>query len=275
MVAKLFVPFVRTPINLLKFAVERSPLAPALGEWRKDFIAGGARRDLAVAKMLVGSGFGAAMYQGALEGKITGAAPSDPKKARLLYADGWKPYSFKFGDTYYSYSRLDPFSTTIGVAADLALLPEGMSKRQAEDKQTLLVASIMSNLANKTWLSGVSDVVGALHDPERNTNTMMQRLVGSLLVPNVVAGTARTIDPTQREVETVGDALKNRIPGERESLLPRRDIWGQPIVSEGGIGPDALSPMAVSTALNDPVNKALLQLEYAPATLPKRLAIES
>ncbi len=200
MVAKLFVPFVRTPINLLKFAVERSPLAPALGEWRKDFIAGGARRDLAVAKMLVGSGFGAAMYQGALEGKITGAAPSDPKKARLLYADGWKPYSFKFGDTYYSYSRLDPFSTTIGVAADLALLPEGMSKRQAEDKQTLLVASIMSNLANKTWLSGVSDVVGALHDPERNTNTMMQRLVGSLLVPNVVAGTARTIDPTQREV---------------------------------------------------------------------------
>ena len=271
LVAKLFLPFVRTPTNLLKFATERSPAAPALAEWRKDFVAGGARRDLAVAKMLVGTGFGAAMYEGALNGKITGAAPSDPKKARLLYADGWKPYSLKVGDTYYSYARLDPFSTTIGVAADLALLPEGMSKRQSQDKQTLLVASIMGNLANKTWLSGVSDVVGALHDPERNADNMMQRLVGSLLIPNVVAGTARTMDPTQREVETMGDALKNRIPGQRDDLLPRRDIWGQPIKSEGGIGPDFLSPMAVSTALNDPVNKALLQLEYAPGYPSKKV----
>jgi hypothetical protein len=211
------------------------------------------------------------MYEAARSGTITGAAPSDPKKARLLYADGWKPYSVKVGDTYYSYARLDPFSSTIGVAADMATLPEGMSDRQKEDKATLLVASILGNLANKTWLSGATGFVEALSDPERNADNMMQRLVGSLLVPNIVAGTARTLDPTQREVETMGEAMKARIPGMRETLLPRRDIWGKEIRSEGGIGPDFLSPSAVSTALNDPVNKALLQLSYAPGYPSKKI----
>jgi endonuclease YncB( thermonuclease family) len=270
-ITKFFLPFIRTPTNLLKFATERSPAAPLLSEWRKDYVAGGARRDLAMAKMLVGTGFGAAMYEAARSGSITGAAPSDPKKARLLYADGWKPYSVKVGDTYYSYARLDPFSSTIGVAADMATLPEGMSDRQREDKATLLVASILGNLANKTWLSGATGFVEALSDPERNADNMMQRLVGSLLIPNIVAGTARTLDPTQREVETMGDALKNRIPGMRDDLLPRRDIWGQEIMSEGGLGPDFLSPSAVSTALNDPVNKALLQLSYAPGYPSKKV----
>jgi hypothetical protein len=262
--AKLVLPFVRTPTNLLKFAAERSPAAPLLKEWRSDFLAGGARRDLAVAKMMVGTGFGMAIYQAAADGQITGAAPSDPKKARLLYADGWKPYSIKIGDTFYSYRRMDPFSTTIGVAADMATLPEGMSERQRDDQATLLVASIMGNLANKTWMSGVSSVVGALADPERGADNFVQRLVGSLLVPNLVAGTARTLDPVQRDTETIGDELKARIPGMRDELLPRRDIWGNKIRNEGGLGPDFLSPVWTSKALNDPVNKALLQLDYAP-----------
>lgn len=269
--AKLFLPFVRTPTNLIKFAAERSPAAPLVAEWRKDFAAGGARRDLAIAKMLVGTGFGAVMYEAAQNGVITGGAPSDDKKARLLFADGWKPYSLKVGDTYYSYARMDPFSSTIGVAADLATMPDGMSERQKQDKLTLLVASILGNLANKTWLSGATDVVEALSDPERNADKMLQRLLGSMLVPNVIAGTARTLDPTQREVETASDAIRNRIPGLREELRPRRNIWGESIKSEGGIGPDAISPVAMSTQLNDPVNKALLQLGYAPGYPSKKV----
>src|SRR5690606_27937832 len=125
LIAKIFLPFVRTPTNLIKFAAERSPAAPLLKEWRRDFMAGGARRDLAVAKALLGTGLGMAMYEGALRGHITGSAPSDQKRSRLLYADGWQPYSIRIGDRWYSYKRLDPFSTTIGVAADLATMPEG------------------------------------------------------------------------------------------------------------------------------------------------------
>jgi len=270
-VAKLFMPFVRTPTNLLKFAAERSPAAPLLSEWKADFKAGGARRDMAIAKAVVGTGVGAMIYEAAINGHVTGSAPTDPRKARLLYADGWKPNSIKVGETYYSYRRLDPFSTTLGVAADLATLPEGMSQRQREDGATLLVASVLGNLASKTWLSGLTGLVEALSDPERNADNMMQRLVGSLLVPNLVAGTARTLDPTQREVETIGDALQSRLPGARDSLPPRRDIWGEIIKSDDGLGPDWLSPVWTSEQLNDPVNRELLGIDYAPGYPSKKI----
>ena len=82
------VPFVRTPTNLLKYAVERSPIAPILKEWRADFMAGGAKRDLAVAKALVGSGVGASVTLWAANGKITGGGPADENATRLMRADG-------------------------------------------------------------------------------------------------------------------------------------------------------------------------------------------
>jgi endonuclease YncB( thermonuclease family) len=275
LLAKVFLPFVRTPTNLLKFAVERSPAAPILREWRKDFAAGGESRDLAVARAMLGTGFGFAIYEAALAGHVSGSAPSDPKKARLLYADGWKPYSIRLGDKWYSYRRFDPFSTTIGVAADLATLPEGMSERQRNDKATLLVASILGNLASKTWLSGLSDLIGALDDPERNAGNLLERLAGSFTVPTGVNQVARLIDPVQRETGSVGEAIQSRIPGLSEGLLPRRDIWGREIVNEGGVGPDIISPVWQSTALDDPVNRELMQLDYAPGYPSKQVGGET
>ncbi len=233
-------------------------------EWRKDFKAGGERRDLAIARATIGTGMGMLIYEAALQGHITGSAPSDPAKARLLYADGWKPYSIRIGDTYYSYRRLDPFSTTLGVAADMATLPDNMSERQRDDKTTLLVASIMGNLASKTWLAGISDLMGALEDPERNAGTLLERLAGAFTVPTGVNQVARLVDPVQRETGSMGEAIQNRVPGLSQSLLPRRDIWGQPIVNQGGVGPDIVSPLWKSRAANDPVNLALLQIDYAP-----------
>lgn len=267
LIAKLYLPFVRTPTNLLKFAAERSPAAPFMPSWRKDFVAGGARRDLAIAKMTVGTGFGIAIYQAALGGHITGAIPSDPKKARLLSAEGWQPYSIKIGDSYYSFKRLDPFAMTLGVAADLATLPEGMSERQRDDQATLLVASIIGNLASKTWLSGVSDLVEALSDPARNTGNMLERLVGSLLVPAGIAGVARAIDPTARQTDSVGEALMGRVPGLRDNLRPRRDIWGEVVKYDSGF----LSPAYTSEAKSDPVNLELLKLDYSPGYASKKV----
>ncbi|MGC1269952.1 MAG: thermonuclease family protein [Croceibacterium sp.] len=269
--AKVFLPFVRTPTNLLKFAAERSPAAPLLQEWRKEFAAGGASRDMAIARAVIGTGFGVAIYEAALAGRVTGSAPSDPAKSRLFYADGRKPYSVKIGDRWYSYKRLDPFSTTVGVAADMATLPDGMSERQRDDKATLVVASIMGNLADKSWLSGISGLISALHEPDRYAGNLLERLAGSFLIPTGAAQLARTLDPVQRETGSVGEALINRVPGASQSLLPRRDIWGREVVSEGGLGPDMISPVWVSTQLDDPVNVELMQLDYAPGYPPRKV----
>ena len=256
---KIIVPFVRTPINLLKFATERSPAAPLLREFRDDFRAGGEKRDLAIARMMLGTGLATAMYQAAQEGKITGAVPPDPKKAKLLYADGWQPYSVKVGDQWVSYSRLDPLSITIGVAADMATLPDGLSDRQADDKGTMLVASIMGNLASKTWLSGATAFVEGLSDPGRYAGSWLQRTAGAFAVPAGVAGVARAMDPTLRRRESISEAIQARIPGLSDDLLPRRDVFGDP-VDLGNWGPDFLSPFWSSQQKDDPVIGEMLRI---------------
>jgi hypothetical protein len=257
-ILKLILPFVRTPTNLFKFAIERSPAAPLLKDWRRDFAAGGAKRDLAIARAMVGSGFGAMFAEAAAQGHITGSPPSDPNRYRQLQATGWQPYSVKIGDTYYSYKRLDPFALTIGAAADMATLGDGMTDAEREEGAGLIVASILGNLSNKTWLSGVSDLMEALSDPERNGGTFVKRLAGSLTVPTGVSQVARWMDPTMREAPDTQSYIQSRIPGLSDGLLPKRDIWGAPIVSQGGVGPDLLSPIWKSKETNDPVLDALL-----------------
>lgn len=251
--------FVRTPANLLKFATERSPLAPILKEWRADFKAGGARRDMAIARATLGTGIGALAYQWALDGRITGAPPSDPAKNRLMRANGWQPYSVRIGDTWVSYSRLDPFAMTLGVAADLATRSAGMTDKQLDNYAALTVASIMSQMADKTWLSGVSDFINAMSDPERYGPNYLRNLGASFLIPNTLGQTARSMDPVQRKRNSFAEELQSRIPGLSDNLLPSRNIWGEPI-GRDQLGPDLLSPFRQERLKNDPVNQAMLDV---------------
>lgn len=270
-ILKLILPFVRTPTNLFKFGIERSPAAPLLKEWRRDFAAGGAKRDLALARAMVGSGFGAAFAEMAANGLITGSPPSDQNRLRQLRASGWQEYSVKLGETYYSYKRLDPFALTIGAAADMATLGDGMTEAEREEGAGLIVASILGNLSNKTWLSGVSDLMEALSDPERSGGTFVKRLAGSLAVPTGVSQVARWMDPTMREAPDTMSYIQSRIPGLSDDLLPRRDMWGQSIVSQGGVGPDFLSPIWTSKETGDPVVDALLADNLKVGKLSRRV----
>lgn len=259
-VLKAVLPFVRTPTNLIKFTAERSPLAPMVREWRKDFMAGGARRDLAIAKVMVGSGVGAVIGELAAQGIITGSEPSDDNRRGLLLASGWQPYSIKIGDTYYSYKRLDPFAMTFGTAADIATMGDAMSDKEREDGAMLWTASVLSNFASRTWLSGITDALEALKDPERYSGNFIKRLIGSATVPTGSAQIARTIDRTMRETPDIASYMSSRMPGQSDQLLPKRDVWGQPIVSEGGVGPDILSPIWTSTDRNDPITQEALRV---------------
>ena len=257
-VMKMVLPFVRTPTNLLKFSLERSPAAPLLSEWRRDFRAGGAKRDLAMARAMVGSGVGALVMELAAQGLITGNGPADDKAKALLRADGWQPYSIRIGDRYVSYQRLDPFASTLGVAAGMVELQDHMTEKQREDVALLVTASVMQNLSSKTWLSGLGDLVDAVNDPARYASGWFKRTAGSLAVPAGVAQVARTVDPTLREADTILDAIRRRVPGLSKSLPEQRDVWGKVVTGEGGIGPDIISPVWQSTRRNDPVNNTLL-----------------
>ena len=266
---KLLLPFVRTPVNLLKFAAERSPAAVMMKSWRKEMAAGGARRDMAVARALLGTGMGAAMYEMAVAGHITGGGPADRDARALLQADGWQPYSLKVGDRYYSYARLDPFSTTIGTVADMVDLQSHMTEKQQERSMTLVAAAIANNLSSKTWLSGISSALEAVNDPDRYLDNLVSRTAGAIAVPSIVAQVARTNDPIMREARGPMDRLRSRIPGLSDDLKPRRDVFGRPMQQQEAIGPDLASPLFAGTARRDPTVAALLDAG-AHVTKPQR-----
>ncbi len=268
-VAKLILPFVRTPMNLLKFAVERSPAAALMKSWRGEVRAGGARRDMALARALVGTGMGAAMYEAALAGHITGGGPADDSAKRLLQAGGWQPYSFKIGDRYYSYTRLDPFSTTIGTVADMVEMSSHMTEKQREKSFTLVTAAILNNLTSKTWLSGISSALEAISDPDRYLDGFIARTAGAIAVPSLLAQIAKSNDPLVREAREPIDRIKSRIPGMSASLYPRRDVFGQPMTQQEAVGPDLISPLYSGRDKMDPTIKSLIDIG-ASVTKPQR-----
>lgn len=256
---RLIVPFIRTPANIFKFTVARTVLAPVMKEVRDEIKAGGSQRDLALARMTLGTGLMAVVMQLAAAGIITGGEPDDDDARRLLRATGWQPYSIKIGNTYYSYQRLDPLATLLGLAADLNGSHENMSDAERANASTTMFHSMLNQLKNKTFLSGIGNLVEAVEDPERFGPSFVGRLAGSVVPAIIAQGNNAYGDTTQRDARSILDRVESRIPGLSNTLPARRDIWGREMVREGGVGPDIASPVWTSQDRGDSVSEELLR----------------
>jgi hypothetical protein len=267
-VLNLLFPFVRTPVNIIKYAIERTPAAKVLSHVRAETAAGGASADKVSARMFLGSAAAGLVFHEATEGKITGNGPVDPEARAMLRSSGWQPYSVKIGDKYYAYGRIEPAGIVAGMAADAAEIWQQLDSDDQDKLARAIAAAVARNITSKTWLQGINDLVQATSDPDRYGHTWLQRMSGTV-VPTVVAHTARLQDPTLRDVQSVLDNLKSRTPGFSESLPARRNLWGDPITLGGAWGPDWLSPIYQSTDLKDPVMQEMIRLKINP-TLPRR-----
>jgi hypothetical protein len=275
LLAKMVVPFVRTPLNLLKYANERTPLGVFSREVRANLNGtnGKIAQDTQIARMAIGTSLGMTAIALADQGIITGGGPSDKNEKAALMLSGWRPYSVKIGDHYYSYGWLDPFATIMGISADMADAVKQLGGDADEEIGKVaanLFASISKNVLNKSSLRGTSDLLNAVSDPDRYGDKYLQNLAGTV-IPASVAQQARANDEFQREARTVLDVLKSRIPGMRTGLLPKRDIWGEPIRAGESLGPDSLSPIVSGKLTKDPATKALIDAEFFPAKIGRKI----
>ena len=274
--ARVIIPFVRTPTNIMSFMFERTPLAPLSRSIREEIAAGGARRDLALGKIVTGSTIMAVAADLTISGQITGAGPVDPQMRNIKRATGWQPYSIKVGDTYYAYNRLDPVGGYLGLSADVTEIMGQIDEATADQIATAAVLSIVQNMSSKTYMSGVTEFLDALDssstDPEANNYKLtryLQRLAGSM-VPASVANLERVMSPEMSATYGYIDRIKSRIPGFSEGLPPRRNIFGEPVVLEGGIGPDIMSPIYQSTDKKDPVADEIVR-QQTDVAMPRRV----
>lgn len=273
--ARIIVPFIRTPTNIMKFAGERTPLAPISKAVREEIAAGGARRDMALAKITTGSMVMAAAADYAMSGQITGHGPQNPDMRKLLMATGWQPYSIKVGDTYYSYNRLDPVGALIGISADIAEIMGQVGEQDATNLAASATIAVAQNITSKTYLSGLAEffdvMSGTSADPEANNTRAVrwiERLAGSI-VPAGVAQVERTLSPELSATQGIIEKLKSRIPGYSDDLPPRRNIFGEPVVLSGGLGPDIMSPIYTSTDKKDPIADEIVR-QQAMVRMPRK-----
>lgn len=265
---RVILTFIRTPVNIAKYTVrDRTVLGLASKEIRdnlasKDPIV----RDTQIARLALGTAVSVTAVGLAARGLITGGGPKDPKERAALYATGWQPYSMKIGDMYYSYGRIEPLATLLGLPADMYDKAHDVDTSEGamtamESAAGLVVASLAKNMASKTSLTGLTDLVQAIEDPDRYGKQYLSKLAASA-IPNVLAQSARISDPYQREARTFVDLLKSRTPGLSEEVLPRLDIWGQPVPNQTAAG--AITGIYSSRIQNDPVNQELISLEMFP-----------
>jgi hypothetical protein len=218
-------PFIKTPINILKDALSYTPASLFMKQFK-------GKKDEALARTMLGSGIAALTAYQVVNGNLTGSYPKDQGRREAMIASNIPEYSVKLGDTWYSYARVEPLATVMGVFADsVESLRDYYSKPQADRKiQELAVdgtLAITKNLTSKTFLEGITGVLQAAHDPVRYGGSFVNSFAG-LVVPAAVAQFARVPDPYQREVRDFGDALAARIPGMREELPVKRDLLGEP-----------------------------------------------
>ena len=139
-----------------------------------------------------------------------------------------------------------------------------------------LTTAAAKNITSKTWLSGLSDFFEVLTDPERYGESWAKRMAGSLAVPALPAHIASATDPNMREVNSVLEAIKNRVPGLSHDLLARRNVWGDEIARGNGAGESVLpsvfsflSPIQASRIKSSPLLREVARLR-APLSMPQR-----
>lgn len=253
-IGRLILPFVKTPTNIAKWAVYRTPgLNMLSSQFRADLAEAGPTRDLALARMSMGVLVASSVTALAAAGLVTGGGPSDPDLKRQLRETGWQPYSLKVGDTYYAYNRLDPIGAVVGLVADTSEIIGQIPDPQADNIAMATVLALSKTMVNKTYLQGLSDAIEAISNPDKGATKYVARFAQTL-VPTGVRTVERTIDPTVREARGVLESIQAVVPGWSSSLPPKRNLFGEPIMLQGGLGPDLISPIYTSQIKDDAVS---------------------
>lgn len=262
---RFLLPFIRTPTNLLNFTINRTLPVTGMNDAKlafSDYSRLLTHQDAAVRADAAGRlSFAFALTTtvavAAQSGKITGGGPKNKGERDSLIQSGWQPYSIRVGDTYYSYKREDPFSTTIGLIADITEGVKYANERNMDGFATVtnaVVLAIARNITNKTYLTGITNVTNALSNPEQFGPTLVNQYVSSLVPFSAFLDQSKSTvadDAVIRDARNMLDAVYSKVPFLAEEVTPQRNVLGEPMKKASAVGPDMFSPVIYSEVTDD------------------------
>ena len=244
--ARQIVPFIRTPINIMKQFGKASPVA-AFGQtdlgkklriselgFVKEHLAEIASKDKSVRAIAMGrTRLGGAAWAGGITAAfqinnpeagvaITGGLPKNKEQREMLLATGFIPYAFRFLATeediakygkvdpnnkvvrgendeikyvrgadgkikykYVSYKRLEPWASYLALSADFARIAPYLGEDRKLEKETIyqvMQAAMYDNLIDKTFISGIAELIPLFEDPSR-MNAFVTRRIAQIAIP--------------------------------------------------------------------------------------------
>lgn len=234
-VAKLFVPFFRTPMRIGEAVLERSPI-PIMPNQYKALMAGGREADIAMSKMAMGSilmgGIAYSAWGNQMDGEviINGHGPAEPTAREAWLRMGHQPYSIsvKQDDGGYksiTYNRFDPLSGVIGMAADYAYYANYESGPDVLDKLSL--AAVGTSISNYTLelplIQGVAELTAAMRIQNRQERT---EKIAQMFAEKATAGVLAFVPGGGG----LGGAIsRNNDPLAKNTMLPAKGLFGEDV----------------------------------------------
>jgi hypothetical protein len=273
-VGKLFIPFVRTPANLLGYGLEHVPgihkVMRSLGDTLEAAEKSGDLMLVAEIKgrqatgaMLVGS-----MVTMAMMTDITGNVPYDNLERQAWKEEGRPPMSIKIGDKWVSYAALEPVNSMLSIVADAMRLVKIGGADAAGNIMRQLAYSITAGYTDKSFLAGLSSI-GQLLDPKNMNDPGMMNLAWNTtnnFLPYAGARRAlsNSLDPYLKETRSELDRiLVAALPGYGKDV-PSVTSWitGQKLNSIGGGIWNAGSPIRLYDVNDNFVVKTMTDIKF-------------
>lgn len=322
-VGDLMVPFAQVPSNLATQAVNATPaglakstvqFANALAKAAQGKLTPEAQANVAtnLGRGLVGSA-GFAMFAGlAMKGilKVTGS--DDKDKDALERSEGmsgtqlnvdalsrWvkgKSAEWKSGDKLVNMGFLEHLNVQMAGGALIAEAYKDDAELSAKDIAKASVQSVFQTVLELPAISQIQELIdGYRYSKEDDISGKLVDAGGSYLgsqassfiVPNIVAGVARGLDPKVRDVHSsdsiIGqtkDDIISKIPKLREGLPVKLDPWGDERTSiDNGLlhfANSTLFPAKVNQYRTNELNKEIFRLNKADADIkfPSRKLIK-
>ncbi len=298
---RLFFPFVRTGVNAIDLTFQHTPgIARFHSKWKDfmEFERTGANADYllkeyGVAKadipnqiaILKGREATGAMLvslatMASLTGNMTGMMPYDKETRDLWRANKIQPNSFKVGDTYISYGDIEPFNSILTSVANVLNYQYALGEDVRDNMLEKIMFMATAVLVDKSMLAGVEDLAQVLSG--QTSEVQLQRILAkltrsSLPYSGLSAQLGNLLDENERISRGFWETLIKRDVAFKEGLSPKYDILepGNEAVKFSAYSTNpmmklwnALSPIAITYAGNNPVKKALRDISYnLPETL--------
>lgn len=242
------VPFRKIPANILLRGIDYSPLG--LANLADATVRQSPEASNAISRAVIGSTLMLGAAGLASRGLLTGSAPKNPRARAAWFAAGNRPFSVKIAGRWF------PYATTTGsIGIPLAATAAMFDAHQAGQPipsigQRIAEGgfSIGNAMLQETFLESVANMVNAIQDPTRYSETELSGLMSGMLpAGGAWREVADAIDPRVRNARGVYDKVIAGLPFLRQTLPVKFDGMGMPIVSPNG-GFQTLMPGAAASS---------------------------